>query len=390
MKILDLCEFYSDRGGGVRSYLGALGRAAARHGHELVVVAPGPRDEDTTEDGMRLIRYAAPPMPYDPTYHVPWGIECMRDVVRREQPEVLQTSSPFVPALVAGSVRRAPVRAYVYHSDPIGSYLRYPNSRLLPNCLKRTLNATAWSWMRGVSRMCDVTVVAGDWLEQELTQRGVPRVRTVRFGIDHGQFGPERRDAELRSELLGPHAANPAARLVLIAGRLAVDKRQRELVSAARMLAQRRPLALCVLGDGPERERVLREARGLKVTHLPFTRDREHYARLLASADVLLHGSRSETYGFVLVEALASGTPIVVPAAGGAGALAGTDFAVTYSPLASASGIADALDRALDRLGADTRAAAQAAAAWHPSFDDHFRAVFDLYGELYERSSRRW
>jgi alpha-1,6-mannosyltransferase len=390
MKILDLCEFYSERGGGVRSYLNALGRAAARHGHELIVVAPGPRDEDATHEGMRLIRYAAPSMPYDPSYSIPWGIECMRDVARREQPEILQTSSPFVPALVAGTVRRAPVRAYVHHSDPIGCYLSYPNTRLLPECLTRPLSVAAWSYLRGVATMCDVTVVAGDWLEQELTQRGLPRVKTVRFGIEHARFGAHRRDAALRAELLGPLAVDLDARLVLIAGRLAIDKRQRELVRAVRVSAERRPLALVVLGDGPERARVLREAHGLRVTHVPFTRDRDEYARLLASADVLLHGSRSETYGFVLVEALASGTPIVVPQAGGAGALAGAEFAETYPPRANAAQIAAGLDRALDRLGPDTHSAAQAAAASHPSFDDHFVALFELYRDLYAKSSRRW
>jgi alpha-1,6-mannosyltransferase len=243
--------------------------------------------------------------------------------------------------------------------------------------------------------MCDVTVVAGAWLEQELTDQRLARVRSVPFGIDRAQLGPQHRDLELRARLLRSLAPDPASKLVLIAGRLAIDKRQRELVAAVRILAARRPLALVVLGDGPERGRILEEARGLNVTHVPFTRDRADYARLLASADVLLHGSRAETYGFVLVEALASGTPIVVPRAGGAGALAGTNFAGTrfaeaYPARASAADIAEALARMLDRLGADTRAAAIAAAAKHPSLEEHFASLFELYGALYTGSTRRW
>ena len=50
MRILDLCEFYSERGGGVRSYLAKLTKAASVHDHEVVVVAPGPRDEETRDD----------------------------------------------------------------------------------------------------------------------------------------------------------------------------------------------------------------------------------------------------------------------------------------------------------------------------------------------------
>ena len=55
MKIVDLCEFYSTRGGGVRSYLTRMGDSAERHGHELVVIAPGPTDEERAQAGGKVI-----------------------------------------------------------------------------------------------------------------------------------------------------------------------------------------------------------------------------------------------------------------------------------------------------------------------------------------------
>src|SRR5438445_12112732 len=75
LRILDLCEFFSDRGGGVRSYLERMGKAAQNAGHELTVVAPGAAHAESRHSGMRLIRYPAPRMPYDPTYRVPWRID---------------------------------------------------------------------------------------------------------------------------------------------------------------------------------------------------------------------------------------------------------------------------------------------------------------------------
>ena len=64
MRILDLAEFYSERGGGVRSYLDKMLACAGQLGHEVIVVAPGPRDEETrvAESG-RIVRYRAPRMP---------------------------------------------------------------------------------------------------------------------------------------------------------------------------------------------------------------------------------------------------------------------------------------------------------------------------------------
>ena len=51
VKILDLTEFYSQRGGGVRSHLTLKSHVSCRFGHEHVVVAPGPRDEDSDARG---------------------------------------------------------------------------------------------------------------------------------------------------------------------------------------------------------------------------------------------------------------------------------------------------------------------------------------------------
>ncbi len=106
MKILDLCEFYSTRGGGVRSYLTRMAGAASALGHELVVVAPGARDEELVHSGGRFVHYRGPRMPYDPTYHAPLRVDRMRAIVERERPDVLQVSSPFLPALVARSLPR--------------------------------------------------------------------------------------------------------------------------------------------------------------------------------------------------------------------------------------------------------------------------------------------
>lgn len=385
MKVLDLGEFYSERGGGVRSYLSKMLPAAAARGHELVVVAPGPRDEELAEGGGRVVRYAAPRMPYDPTYHWPWRVDRMRAIIRRERPDVVQVSSPFVPAAVAASLGwgggPAPVRAYVYHSDPIGCYVE-PLAKRLPAPIGRATLDAAWTWMRAVCRSCDVTVVAGHWLRRLLLQKGCQNAKTVAFGIQHEDFGPERADPAVRRELMGPLADDPAARLLLITGRLAVDKRQALLVEAVQELARRRPLALCVLGDGPARAQIEEKARGLQATFLSFTRDRAHYAAILASADALLHGSRCETYGFVLAETLASGTPIVAPDAGGAAALAVDGCAERYHPDADVFEIAGAIDRLLGRPREQLRGAALAMAAEQPSTQRHFDDLFALYAEL--------
>lgn len=369
----------------MRSYLTKFGTYATRAGHKLVIVAPGPRDETVEDNGAVVERYSSPKMPYDATYHIPLKLGRMRELIRRHSPDVLQVSSPFVPAWVAGTLDRRGlppwmIRAYVYHSDPIGCYLKPWSKRNIPTYFQEASLSPAWAWMRKVCRTHDITVVAGAWLRDELTEKGCANVVNVDFGIDHEDFSPERFDPTLRRRFLGEHAENPHARLILIAGRLAADKRQRRLVEAVSRVSLERPVALVVLGDGPERENLMRAAGDIPQAHfLKFTKDRGEYASILASADVLLHGSLCETYGFVLVETLASGTPFVVPDWGGAKALAGPAHSETYPALAGPDLVAEALRRILDRDPNELSKAARAAGLAQPHTRDHFEGLFALY-----------
>ncbi len=383
MRIVDLAEFYSERGGGVRSYLDKLLVAAERHGHELLVIAPGPRDEERRlSPCARIVRYRAPRLPYDGTYHAPIRLRTMRRLVEEQAPDVLQVSSPFIPAWVATSLQRRALTSYVHHSDPIGSYVK-PIAERLPWRWREKFVTPAWAYLRAVCQRFDVTVVAGHWLEQELKQRGCQRVRTVPFGITLADFSPTRRDETWRRQALGAIAHDERARLVLIAGRLALDKRQKRLIKALLELGARRPLGLVLLGDGPERVELERLGQRLPAfSSLTFCKDRAEYARILASADALVHGSVSETFGFVLAEALASGTPLVVPRAGGAGALAAQEYAELYEPEAGPEAISAALERLFSRPRVTLSQAARCRAETLPSMDDHFEGLFALYAEL--------
>lgn len=327
-------------------------------------------------------------MPYDPTYHVPWRVDRMWRAVRAEKPDVLQVSSPFLPALVAAGLREVPVRTYVYHSDPIGCYVEYGLRHRLPPRGASVALEPFWFWMRSISTMCDATIVAGRWLAQVLERHRCPRVHTIPFGIEHSDFAPSKRNDPLRRKLLGRYADDSDAKLLLVAGRLAVDKRQHLLVDAALRLSERRAIALVVLGDGPERERLEHRASRLaQATFLPFTKDRAEYASLLASCDVLLHASRCETYGFLLAEALASGTPVVIADAGGASAMVTPSCSERYSVFGDAGDVVAAAERLFARDRDSLSRGAVEAARAQPSADDHFTGLFDLYASLLQRKS---
>ncbi len=384
MKIVDVTEFWSERGGGVRAYLTQLAREGKARGHDIVVVAPGPRDEETPLEGGRLVRLRGPATPYDPTYHTLWNPAAVAAAVRRERPDVLEASSPYVAAAVAIALGEIPCRSLVVHSDQIDTYARPVLSRALGDRVADLALAPPWALLRAATARFDVTVCAGEWLAAKLRAHGCERVACVPFGIRHDDLSPSHRDEALRVELLGPRAHAPGAALVAVVGRLALEKRVARVLHGLAELQKTRPLAVVVLGDGPERARLeaLSHRLGLSVNFSGFVTDRARYARTLASVDALVHGCPHETFGFAVAEALASGVGVVVPDGGGAAEFAARDAAERYPVEGSAVDIAVATDRLLRRPWGERVEGAVRAAARVPHARDHFDALFARYAAI--------
>jgi glycosyltransferase involved in cell wall biosynthesis/predicted metal-dependent phosphoesterase TrpH len=155
---------------------------------------------------------------------------------------------------------------------------------------------------------CAVVLSPSESADGSLAALGVAPERVARWdrGVDTGRFGPRRRDPRLL----------PGELTVLYAGRLAPEKGTRLLAEAflrARELDPR--LHLVVAGGGPD-EGPLRARLGDRATFLGWL-DGEELARVYASADAFLFTSRTDTFGQVVLEAQASGLPVVAVAEGG-------------------------------------------------------------------------
>jgi alpha-1,6-mannosyltransferase len=109
--------------------------------------------------------------------------------------------------------------------------------------------------------------------------------------------------------------------------------------------------------------------------------DRATLARMVASADALLHCSTAETFGFVVAEALCCGTPVIVPDAGGAGDLAAAEYAETYAPGDTTSAAKAILD-VLARDRAVLSCAALEAGRRVGDIESHFEKLFALYEQI--------
>lgn len=149
------------------------------------------------------------------------------------------------------------------------------------------------------------TLVPTQELATELRSLGFLRTQVLARGVDTALFAPQRRDPTLRQHW----GVAPRALAVVYVGRLAAEKNLELAIAAFQAIRQLRPDArLILVGDGPMAAR-------LRSRHPSFVycgmRQGEDLAAHYASADLFLFPSLTETFGNVVLEAMASGLPVV-------------------------------------------------------------------------------
>ncbi len=197
---------------------------------------------------------------------------------------------------------------HVLDMPRLGSYHTEFGSYAAARTGRSELAAVVDLALAGFYSACEVVLSPSEATDARLAATGIPRSRIGRWarGVDLRRFDPALRDPALL----------PGEITVLYAGRLTTEKGI-DLLADAFLAARRRDprLHLALAGGGPEEDQ-LRERLGRHATFLGWLRG-EELARVYASADLFLFPSRTDTFGQVVVEAQASGLPVVAVAEGG-------------------------------------------------------------------------
>lgn len=390
MHLVDVSEFYSEFGGGVRTYVRQKLAASARAGARTTIIAPGPSDRRQVHDGGEIIYVRSPTLPFDHRYWIFGDMRPVRDLLDSLKPDVVEASSSWQGARIVAGWRGAAAKSLFLHQDPVAVY---PHSFFSPAIAPDRVDAAFgwfWRYMRRLSSRFDATIAPSEIFARRLALFGINGPVACPLGVDKTAFSHSLRDEETRAAMLAACGVDhPQATLFLAVGRHHPEKRLPMLIAGFRAFAAERPAALFVIGDGPMRRAVSRAAtREPGVCVAGAETDRARLARRLASADVLVHGGAAETYGLVVAEALASGLPVVTPDIGGASELSHPAFSETYA-FGRAEALADAMRRIVARDRADLSLAARAGANRVRSPDEHFAALFDVYASMATGKSLR-
>lgn len=289
MKVLLVCPYAWDAPGGVQVHVGQLAAALRERGQDAMVIAPSssrPEEPSVRVAGRPIrIRYNESIAPISPT---PSAFRATRDALRRFGPDVVHVHEPFVPgpSMFAAMSARVPVVA-TFHAYA-------DRSRLLDvagPALRRI-------WKRLSARVA-VSHAAAEFVTRPM---GEGEVRIVPNGADVELFAS------------ATPAPLPEGRRILFVNRLDPRKGFLVMVEAFRRLAERRPdLVLIVAGDGPDRSAVDElpaetRKRVVMLGNVPHGELPPYHA----AAEVFCSPATGrESFGIVLVEAMAAGVPVV-------------------------------------------------------------------------------
>ncbi|HEV7495064.1 glycosyltransferase [Baekduia sp.] len=236
-----------------------------------------------------------------------------------------------------------------------------------------TLEAVAQGAMAMFYSQCSVVLSPSDASDTVLGTLGIPADRVGRWdrGVDLARFSPNRRVPGMFGDGIN----------VLYAGRLTREKGADLLADAFLEARERDPrLHLVLAGGGPEEE-VLRDRLGEHATFLGWL-EGDALADAYASADLFLFASRTDTFGQVLLEAQASGLPVVAVAEGGPCSIV-ADGATGLLCSADATALADAVVA----LAADPDERARlAGAARHAVADRTWERALERLADGYRRA----
>ena len=385
MRIADVCAFYTPAGGGVRTYVEAKLRAAARFGHEVIVIAPGERHEVIRRGpGALLVTIPSPRLPVDRRYHYFDDEAALHAVLDAWQPDHVEASSPWSSATMVGRWDGAASRSLVMHSDPLAAYAyRWLGGFASTDRIDRWFG---WFWrhLRGLGRMFDTVVCANSQLADRLRRGGIANCETIRMGVEAGLFSPSLRSQDLREQALHALGLDAGATLLVGIGRFSAEKRWDMVLRAVGAAARQCDVGMLLIGDGPKRpklELLAKRIGGIEV--LPRVSDRGELARLLASADALVHGCEAETFCMVAAEARASGIPLIVPDRGAALDQLVAGGGTSYTSASQAS-LTRAIGRFIDH-GPELQRAAAARSSHTRAMDEHFAELFARYEALARR-----
>jgi glycosyltransferase involved in cell wall biosynthesis len=299
MRVAIITENFLPKLDGVTRTLARLLEHLQEQGHQALLLGP-----DSGMDyyaGAEVVGTAGLPLPFYPELKVNLFRPLFMRRLREFQPDIIHLVDPV--ALGAAGL----AAARLLNIPPVSSY----HTNLAVYCSHfgfPLLTQPMLSYNRFLHNQCTLTFCPSLSTAAKLRAQGFSHVRLWPRGVDTSLFYPGRRNTSVRHSWLGSDCWQDVS-VILYVGRVSWEKNLRLLVQAYRRMDHRH-CRLVIVGDGPARVEMEQELAGVPVIYTGYLKG-EALAEAYASADIFAFPSTTETFGQVVLEAMASGLPVV-------------------------------------------------------------------------------
>jgi alpha-1,6-mannosyltransferase len=372
LRIAQVANFIGPCSGGMRTAVDALGDRYAEAGAHRMLITPGVEDSVEHSASGIHVRLRAPEVAGG--YRMiltPWRV---LKVLEQFQPTSVEISDKSTLLPVARWARRSGLGCIQFSHERLDDMLALRMG--ISKGTSSGISAGVGALHRVMSRCFDAIVVTSRYAAGEFPDAATSLLRHIPLGVDLTVFQPR----------FHPPAADGVLRLVH-AGRLSREKSPDLAVATAVELHRRGvPVRMDVYGQGPMLGKLRTLAADAPVTFHGYVGDRTVLADRLAAADVALSVCPGETFGLAILEALASGTPVVTADRGGGRELVTATSGAWAAPEPPA--LADAVLDLAKRDSVATRIAARQRAE---QFDwaDTASSMLRLHQEVTPAGTRR-
>ncbi len=274
-----------------------------RGGDEVLVFAPRyPNGGPDSYAGAPIHRVFGIPFPPYPQVRLCPPHPGIGRALRRFEPDLIHAVNPFV--LGPGGAfyaRRNEVPLVASYHTNVAAYTRFYGFGFMEN--------TTRSWTRTWHNRARINLCTSEATRDYLLSEGIKRLRLWPQGVDARLFHPSRATREWREKLSG---GRPEARILLYVGRLAPEKGIERLKAA---LSAAPDTCLAIVGKGPIQKELERKFAGTRTVFTGLLTG-DDLAAAYASADLFVFPSTTETLGMAMIEALASGLPVIAARSG--------------------------------------------------------------------------
>ncbi len=285
--LLDITMFYARHGGGVKRYLFCKRDWCLSHGISHTILVPGRKTACT----QNIMTIASPLIPFSGGYRFPVNMMRFAKAIEQLKPDILEVGDPYQLAWISQSVSKRsnlPIAAF-YHSDlPKLAALR----------LGKHFESLGRHYVKKLYSGFDLVLAPSQRMVDELESIGIRHVAHQPLGVDVELFQPQKKQ-DIHKRL----GLSPEVKLLVYAGRFSKEKNIPALLETIGLLGNHYHLLL--IGSG------MRIPKLANVTHVRYLTSSEALAKMLASCDALIHAGDQETFGLVVLEAMACGLPII-------------------------------------------------------------------------------